>query len=466
VTYSNVFIAATIASPFHPVWQWLAKRSGRIADLTLELWLNILDASTPQTAGLITAWEQPLQTLSGIPGAQLRVRVVGRVADLNHPYIDQWLKQHGQLISRLTAEVRVSDDRLKLRDFAEAAVLCKSIDLRVSHPQNQVVDLSDLNPVAGSLQYFSCHSSTFWHGSLKGASAFKSMSQLTALHFNNEDLGNEEPWESLAKLTSLQRLSLFVGASGDPSHLSALTGLTSLELCSREVEPNDPVPFTFSSLQPLSTLQQLKKLYLGHQACTATSLQGLSGLSKLTLLLFEFPEYGGRLRSLEGIGPWVEDFSASYAPDLVSLAGIEGCTSMKNLTLDKCGVSSWKPLGCLSSLKQLEVSRCCVTSLEGLPSMSLESLRLRFCSSLTQLSGVEHLSALTSLKLNQCDVTSLQPLSQLRHGLQELKVYSCDAVQEEVLELPHVQPTADVHVVYSNVKRVVLALGVTIQCYV
>jgi hypothetical protein len=64
------------------------------------------------------------------------------------------------------------------------------------------------------------------------------------------------------------------------------------------------------------------------------------------------------------------------------------------------------------------------------------------------------------LELTICDeVTSLEPLSQLGEGLQELKVYGCRRVQEEVLELPHVQPTAVVDVEESNVREVVLAGG-------
>jgi hypothetical protein len=37
-------------------------------------------------------------------------------------------------------------------------------------------------------------------------------------------------------------------------------------------------------------------------------------------------------------------------------------------------------------------------------------------------------------------------------------------VEEEVLELPHVQPTAYVDVSHSNVKEVVLAGGVRLAC--
>jgi hypothetical protein len=111
-------------------------------------------------------------------------------------------------------------------------------------------------------------------------------------------------------------------------------------------------------------------------------------------------------------------------------------------------------------MRQLEVSACALSSLEDLDSMSLQSLGLYHCSSLTLLSGVEHLSALKSLQVMDCEVTSLQPLSELREGLQKLEVCRCKTVQEEVLELPRVQPTGSVVVYDSNVREVVLAGGV------
>jgi hypothetical protein len=119
------------------------------------------------------------------------------------------------------------------------------------------------------------------------------------------------------------------------------------------------------------------------------------------------------------------------------------------------------PLTGLGRVKQLEVTECPLTSLEGPDSMSLQSLSLSVCSSLTHLSELQHLSALNSLKVEDCHgLTSLQALSQLGTGLRRLTISGCRGVQGAVLELPHVQPTADVVVEYSNVKEVVLAGGV------
>jgi Leucine-rich repeat (LRR) protein len=401
---------------------------------------------------------QPLQTLSSIPSLQLSVEWVGLIEDVDHPCITQWLKHYGQLISHLTVRVDVSENWLKLRDFSDAAAPCKSIDLTLGHFPSEGVDLSDLEPLAGSLHSLICRPGYMESDSLRGASALSSMSHLTALHLTNEDLGRQEPWGLLAKLTSLQQLSLNVSANGDPSPLSALTGLTYMSIDSVKLEEDGPTPFSFSSLQPLSTLQQLEVLQLGCYACAATSLQGLAGLSNL--LRLTVAGYGVKLRSLVGISPRVIDVSIKVAPNLVSLAGIEGCTSMEKLSLmHNSGVSCLQPLKGLSSLKELVVYECALTSLEGLNGLSLQSLSLTYCSSLSHLSGVEHLSALRSLLLEYCGVTSLQPLSQLGEGLQRLTVVSCLKVQERVLKLPYVQPTAVVSVGESNVREVVRGGG-------
>jgi Leucine-rich repeat (LRR) protein len=356
-------------------------------------------------------------------------------------------------------EVDFDESKWKLRELSEAAAACRSIDLTIMQTESQV-DLADLGPVAASLRHLTCQASmySFW-GSLRGTTAFTSMSQLTSLHLALELIEGEEPWASLASLTGLQELYLEMSATGDPSPFSALTGLTSLKVWS--IDELEQPPFRFSSLQPLSTLRQLQVLDLRHSACDATSLQGLAALSNLKQLVLMSCTTLGKLRSLEGISPGLIEFSIGGQSDLLSLAGLECCTSLEKLSLHSCGVSCLQPLRGLGSLKHLKMSRCSVTSLEGLNGMSLQSLSLQSCNYLTQLSGVENLSALKSLEVYHCVVTSLQPLSQLGEGLQKLLVDWCSRVRDKVLKLPHVRPTAHVVVRYSKVKEVVLAGGVT-----
>jgi hypothetical protein len=174
-----------------------------------------------------------------------------------------------------------------------------------------------------------------------------------------------------------------VGAIGDPSPLSALTRLSSLCLDSRGFDTD---PISLSSLQPLSTLQQLQNLQLSLECC-GTSLQGLAGLGKLERLVLHVEG----LRSLEGIASSVSELSIQGPFDLVSLAGIDSCSSMKSLTLTACGVSSLQPLRNVSSLESLQISHARVSSLEGLCGISLQSLELSGCCSLTHLSGIERL---------------------------------------------------------------------------
>jgi hypothetical protein len=411
----------------------------------------------------VSNWNTPLQTLSGISGVQLKLDWLDVIEEQDDRCINVWLKQYGQLISHFTGRVVVSEDRLKLRELAEAAAPCRAIDLTISHPASQVIDLADLLPVADSLQRLACKLTSDELGSVRGASSLNSMSQLTSLLLLAEDLQDGEPWGVLSRLTNVQQLGLRVRASGDPSPLSALTRLSFLIMMPYpDMEAHGPAPFSLSSLQPLSTLRQLEVLDLNSCACAATSLQGLAGLSKLTQLTISCPAFQpSRLRSLEGISPGVMSFFLLSAPDLVSLAGIEACTSMIELTLANCGVHSLQPLRGLASLNNIMLHSCSVTSLEGIYGLSLRTLIVIRCSSLTQLSGVEHLSSLNRLEVEDCGcVTSLQPLSQLGEGLQKLVVKECSAVQEEVLELPHVKPTAGVVVESSNVKEVVLAGGV------
>jgi Leucine-rich repeat (LRR) protein len=450
VTYSNIHVPGTTCSPAYQVWQWLAKRSGRVAGLTLELLLVMAEDEASE-------WMQPLQILSGIPSVELR-RVFwgGTIADRNHPCITQWLRQHGQNTQYLALEARISEDMLELRELAEAAAVCKSIDLSIVHEPNQVIDLAELAPLSGSLRCFTCECDTD-DGILSGVHAFSSLQQLTALKLRDGSSTTEEPWEHLAKLTNLVQLAIAVSASGDPSPLSALTNLSSLSLTSKDTVHADP--FSFSSLQPLSTLQKLEALQLTWHACTAPSLQGLAGLSKLKKLDLYV---SSGLESLEGIGPGVAVLSIQGASDLVSLAGIERCSSLKHLSLTDCGVSSLQPLRGLSSLEGLGGDdHSSPTSLEGLCGTSLQSLSLSHCRSLTSLSGVEQHEALTSLMVESCGVTSLQPLSQIGEGLQALLVRNCREVQEVVLELPNVWTTAHVDVYKSGVREVVLAGGVS-----
>jgi hypothetical protein len=81
VTFNNLTVAVPISNPAQSVWQWLAKRKGRISGLSLSLRLDVLDDELTEDAEQLPGWLQPLQTLSGIPALQLRVEWTGSIDD-------------------------------------------------------------------------------------------------------------------------------------------------------------------------------------------------------------------------------------------------------------------------------------------------------------------------------------------------------------------------------------------------
>ena len=288
------------------------------------------------------------------------------------------------------------------------------------------------------------------------------LSHLSALSFVFQDLTIGDPFAALAALQSLQDLNLGVAASADPSPLSALTGLSSLRISSMDSESlNGADPFSFSSLQPLSALLRLEVLELEAFCCTATSLKGLAGLSRLQKLAM-CSAY--ELESVSGMSTALTTLHLETLTNLKSLSGVFDLVLLQRLVLIKCGVASLHGLEGLSSLVELTVESCPITSLEGLEgtlsTCGLQSLTSNSCESLCQLSGIEKLHALQVLEVRKCGVTSLRPLAGLGEGLEKLCVEDCSRVEEKVLELPHVQRTADVCIMNSNVQEVVLAGGI------
>ena len=453
IEYRNLRLDQPLHSLGHPFFRWLAKRQGRVAGLTAELQLHIVELRENKS--------KQLQLLFSTPGLHLTLRWIRQLGSPDDPFITKVLRPHGHLIDHLISIVCFHGDGLKLQHFCEAAAPCRSLDLTVGSSAEEPLNMGALSPVAGSLVRLNLRSSDdFPPTELECVSSLSLLSQLTSLRLDECELGAEEPWIYLEGLTSLKQLSLSVAASGDPSPLSALTGLSWLQLCSSRPALQGGLlpPFTFSSLQPLSTLQQLKELALFGKACHVTSLQGLAELSRLEALTLDGP----MLESLEGVNAGLISLDIRSAQDLVSLAGIEQLQGLERLSMDSSGVSSLHGLAALGSLCSLCIGGT-FTSLSGLEGgvcMSLHTLKLQSCGQLRELSGIEGLTALQTLWVHECGVTSLQPVGQLVGGLRAFYVAECSMVQEEVLELPHVQATAFVLISSSNVKVVVLAGGV------
>ena len=498
VSYTDIQFLKRITSAHHPIWQWLAKRQGRIDSLTLKIDLCAL-YNIPQSwrVQVGVAFEQlgtagdPLQQLHSMPLVHLEV--YGYIGRINGSPLSQLLRLHGRLLEKVSVCVMPGiQGGLPLQEACECMATCRSIKLDLCEAVQPTLNISCLTRLRQSLVQLDL--SSFGNNSprsLDSWSTISSLTRLTALRIENCKLPSEDPWAPVAALgVSLRDLNMWkVAADGDATPLSALTGLTFLQVFGRPEpvplagdEGVAPLPFSFSSLQPLSTMQQLQTLWLADYGLSATSLEGLAGLSSLrTLTLSKCRE----LVSLEGVSTTLTYLSISFAPAVGGLQGLGSLGRLQQLELKCCGVTSLEPLATgLRSLTQLEISEdqsgmvvdangddvpvgagvvpalISIRGVEGLGSC-LRHLCLVNCRSLQSICGLEKLHALKDLNLLGCGVTSLQPLGMLRaEGLRCLTIAGCSQVQEEVLEMPYVPATmVSVMVEGSNLREVVIAGG-------
>ena len=425
VTYRNLHLDTPLISSLeHPFWPWLAKRRSRVDGLTAEVRL---------TVGIPEHEPEQLQMMFGIPGPHLTLRCDGEISTPDDPFMVQVLRPHGALIEHLVFVASIGYvDGLALQGFCEAAAPCRSLDLTVKRADGRI-PTSALAPVAGFLVRLDLTS--ILHCQSESVSSLSLLSQLTSLSLDGCEFEAEEPWMHLAEMTNLKQLSLQVAASGDPSTLSVLTGLSSLSLMSSYPLIGDWLvdPWTFSSLQPLSTMQELKELVLSDIACSATSLHGLVELSSLETLRLKFPLM---LKTLKGVSRGLTSLTVYSATRLESLAGIEHLQGLHDLSLRDCGVAPLYPIVALESLRNLTIggtfggSLTSLTVLEGNLCTSLHSLNLRCCNELSHLSGIERFTSLQQLEIFFCeDLMSLEPVGQLVGGLRYLHVDECRCLQ-------------------------------------
>ena len=438
VPYCNIELEQPISSSDSSFWPWLAKRKGSVAGLTLSV-----DEGNAVTSN---KWEEPFKLLATIPDVRLKLVVSEYGYDLQTAAPEAW----------------------KVKDFATAATPCKSLSLSVVNYAEWPLNIGFLTGVGHSLVSLSIgRRGMGGHFLTTSTEIFSCLTVLTELKLIDQFLC-VEPWEHIATLVNLKDLSLDMTARGDPSPLSALTRLRRLHLESVEIEEAlNGSPFRFSSLQPLSGMQQLEELCLSC-CCEVTSLQGLSGLSRLRTLSIK---HSYRLASLAGVSMGLTSLQLDTVPGVSNVAGVEALGQLQQLDISGCGLTSLQPLAGLSKLHTLRVSDRKVygeggaqlVTLEGIEGLSsgLRRLGLRSCRVLSSLVGFEKLSGLQELSVDFCGVTSLQPVAELRAGaLTRLSVTHCRKVQEEVLKLPHIQPTTHVEIHASNVRHVVLAGGV------
>ena len=186
VTYRNLHLENPLCSLDHPFWSWLAKRHDRVTGLTGELWAY--------TVAIFEAEPEQLQVLFGIPGLHLGLSCNYVMSTPDDPFMTKVLRPHGHLIDRLTCNVNVDGNGVKLQDFCEAGALCRTVELTVGGSFEVPINMGALKPLAGSLVHLSLESYSGSAGKLESLSSLSLLSQLTSLSMNEFDLAGQEPW--------------------------------------------------------------------------------------------------------------------------------------------------------------------------------------------------------------------------------------------------------------------------------
>ena len=403
VAYRNLHLDNPLNSLGHPFFRWLAKRQGCIAGLTAELRLSTVGGLEPE--------RKQLQLMFSIPGLHLTLFYETEVAAADDPFMTQVLRPHGYLIDHLSTSVLISGQALTLQDFCEAAAPCRRLELVVWQAPGYPLDMGAFNCVAGSLVRLDLEYLGLYTGEVGNVSSLPLLSQLMSLKLHEVGFGADEPWAHLVGLTNLKQASVWIAASGDPSPLSALTGLSSLGLNSFKPEQEGLIiPYSFSSLQPLSTLQQLEELNLHGMACSATSLHGLAELSRLEMLTLDGP----LLKVLEGMSTGLRSLTIDGAPQLHTLAGIEGLTALQQLVISNCQVASLQPVGQLVG--------------------GLDKLHVKYCHSVQEkILELPHFQPIADVRIERSNVEELVLAGGVRRRVRERGFLDSDDEEEQVI---------------------------------
>ncbi|CAN1264360.1 Disease resistance protein L6 [Linum perenne] len=177
-----------------------------------------------------------------------------------------------------------------------------------------------------------------------------------------------------------------------------------------------PLPSSLNSLQ-ISGLEILP------------NFANLNNLTELALEEFQVPE-------IQGLGDLImlETLWIDSAQNLINLDGLECLSHLNELWLKDCCVLEKLPvsLANLTKLQRLTIEKCTqlaeVMSVERLEALS--ELSMADCTSITKLpdlsDGLENLSHLETLKLNDCRVLEKLPISLVNlTKLQDLSINNC-----------------------------------------
>ena len=467
VIYRNLHIDQLIDSTDHSVWDWLAKREGKISGLKLTVAPYFVPVDEDQEDMGVEelkrqAWERPLQILSAIPGLQLTVQIDQLIESTDHPVWD-WLAQREGKISGLTLTVApytVPDDlyeEVVYVDELRHQAWERPLQILSAIPGLQLT-VQTPTPLDREHPFV-----TLWlmeHSHLIGV--------LTGFLFwapSRPDLLSLEDFCSVAGQCSLIKLRLRHGDRILPLNLSSLTSLS-----------NSLVELTVNA-----------EVFSRQPPCRLEAVSALRSLSRLTGL-------GLISYDLRDEGQWMEDVAALSNLRALSLLVAaaddappvtETFTALTKLELGNYGdchygVSSLQPLSALQQLEVLGVrydacgSRVGLRSLEGLTALrALRELNLRRADFCVSLEGVAAPAAvpmddgavtavsssgssgtgltagavvpLEKLCVVGCPLTSLRPLTSLSSTLKNLSVTHCSRLSS-LAGLEHLTALEDLEV--------------------
>ncbi len=228
------------------------------------------------------------------------------------------------------------------------------------------------------------------------------LKNLRVLSFNTDGFDDTQA-QALAAFPRLSRFSTWRSKLTDEglASLAQLKELEYLEISSGR--------FSSRGLRSIGVLTKLQTLDLGDALILDDDLSQLGGLSKLTELRFD-PTFVtddglahlGRLTGLASLA-LSGDLSAEGMAHLKKLGGLESLT----LSRGRLAPGALRTVGELPALKQLSLSylQCDLSELGDWQNSRLMSLSIESCPIADDLSGLEGLTSLRSVVLDQLPVT-------------------------------------------------------------
>lgn len=165
----------------------------------------------------------------------------------------------------------------------------------------------------------------------------------------------------------------------------------------------------FPELRDIRALSNLKKLH----HLTISSCKSLNDLSPLTDLK--------QLKSLD----------LSLCESVTDLSVVESLHGLERLSLNHDTQVVWPVLGKLDRLRAVDICSDSITTAECLRGLNrLEELSLEYCYNLDDISALQGMSSLVTLKFfNNEKLTDISPLAMLVN-LEELSLLSCEGVTD------------------------------------